>query len=91
MWTDHDLTLSRVRKWVQEGWAAPDQKDKQDLQPYYQRKNELSTEGGGGGGGVLWGNWVVVPIKERKGALNLLHEAHPGIVLMKSLARGYMW
>ena len=87
MWTDHDPTLSRVTKWVQDGWPAPDQKDKQDLQPYYQRKDELSMEGVC----VLWGNWVVVPIKGRKRALNLLHKAHPGIVRMKSLARGYMW
>jgi transposase InsO family protein len=87
IWTDHDPILSRVRKWVQKGWPAQDQEDKQDLQPYYHRREELSTEGGC----VLWGNRVVVPEKGRKRALDLLHEAHPGIVRMKSLARGYMW
>jgi len=33
----------------------------------------------------------VVPEKGRKRALDLLHEAHPGMARMKSLARGYMW
>lgn len=63
------------------------QKDKQDYQPFYQRKDELNMEGGC----VLWGNRVVIPSNGRKQALDLLREAHPGIVRMKSLARGYMW
>jgi len=40
---------------------------------------------------VLWGGRVVVPEKGRKCVLDLLHEAHPGMARMKSLARGYMW
>ena len=40
---------------------------------------------------MLWGNRVVVPNRARKRALELLHDMHPGIVRMKSLARGYMW
>ena len=86
VWTDHDPTLSRVRKWVQEGWPAQACTD-EDLQPYVRRKDELSTEGGC----VLWGIRVILPDRGRKRALDLLHEAHPGIVRMKSLARGYMW
>ena len=45
VWTDHDPTLSRVRKWVQEGWPAQVNTD-EHLQPYVRRKDELSTEGG---------------------------------------------
>ena len=37
---------------------------------------------------MLWGNWVVLPDKARQKAFN---EAHPGIVRMKALARGFMW
>jgi transposase InsO family protein len=88
LWTDHDTTLSRIRTWVLEGW--PDKgstDDDPDLQPYFRRKNELSSEGGC----VLWGNRVVVPVKGRKHALGMLHEAHPGIVRMKALARAYLW
>ena len=54
VWTDHDPTLSKVRKWVQEGWPARAQGDP-DLKPYCQRRDELSTEGGC----LLWGSRVV--------------------------------
>ena len=87
IWTDHDPTLSRVRKWLQEGWPAQDQTDKQDLQPFYQQRDELRSEEGC----VLWVTRVVIPKKGRSRALNLLHESHAGIVRMKSLARRYMW
>ena len=42
-------------------------------------------------GCVLWGNRVVIPSKGRNQVLRMLHEAHPGIARMKSLARGYVW
>jgi len=87
VWTDNDPTLHVVRRRVQEGWPAEDKEDRQDLLPFFRRRYELSTEGGC----VLWGCRVVVPEKGRKRALNLLHEAHPGMARMKSLARGYMW
>jgi hypothetical protein len=50
------------------------------------RRYELSVEEGC----LLWGNRVVVPQKGRK-VLEMLHEAHPGIVRMKGFARGYVW
>ena len=84
LWTDHDPILSRVKKWVQTGWPA---RVKDEFEPYFRRRDELSLEGGC----VLWGNRVVVPGKGRKRALSLLHDSHPGIVHMKSLARGYLW
>jgi len=40
---------------------------------------------------VLWGTRVVVPAAGRKGVLAELHEGHPGIARMKSLARMYVW
>ena len=44
-WTDQDLTLSKVKRWVMEGW--PDQPDSdQELAPYVQRRLELGIEGG---------------------------------------------
>ena len=81
VWTDRDPTLSKVRKWVQEGWPARAQRDP-DLQPYCQRRDEVSTEGGC----LLWGSRVVVPPRGRKRALSILHKALPGIVRMKALA-----
>ena len=34
---------------------------------------------------IQWGSRVVIPL------IKDLHEAHPGITCMNSLARGYMW
>ena len=88
LWTDHDATLSRIRTWVQEGWPVKGSSDEDpELQPYFRRKNKLSSEGGC----VLWGNRVVVPTKGRKRALDMLHETHPGMVRLKALARAYLW
>ena len=85
-WTDQDLTLSKVRRCVLEGW--PDRPDcEEDLSPYFQRRLELGVEEGC----VLWGCRVVVPQKGRERALEMLHEAHPGMARMKALARSYMW
>ena len=61
IWTDHDPTLSRVRKLVQEGWLEQDRLDDPDLQPYSRRRDELSGEGGC----VLWGNRVIIPARGR--------------------------
>ena len=85
-WTDRDPILSKVRRRVQDGWS--DQQERgQDFLPFFRRRDELSTEGGC----VMWGSRVVVPSQGRKRAVDLLHEAHPGMVRMKSLARGYIW
>ena len=64
VWTVHDQILSKVMKWVQEGWPARAQTES-DLQPYFQRRDELSTEGGC----LLWGSRVVIPPRGRERAL----------------------
>ena len=88
-WTDADLTLSKVRRWVQEGWPEQDGNAEvsEDVLPYPRRRLELGVEGGC----VLWGCRVVVPKRGRQRALEMLHESHPGIARMKSLGRTYMW
>ncbi|XP_060113007.1 uncharacterized protein K02A2.6-like, partial [Heteronotia binoei] len=48
---------------------------------------ELSTHKGC----LLWGNRVVIPKPLQDQVLRALHEAHPGIVRMKALARSYVW
>ena len=85
-WTDQDPTLSKVKRWVLEGWPESPEAD-QELSPYVKRRFELGVEGGC----LLWGCRVVVPSQGRKRALQMLHEGHPGIARMKSLARSYMW
>ena len=39
----------------------------------------------------MWGTRVVLPDKYRKQVLDDLHNAHPGVVRMKALARSYVW
>ena len=83
-WTDKDPVLSLVRRMVLHGWQ-PQASD--EFRPYEQRKLELSVQNGC----VLWGSRVVVPPQGRQHVLEMLHEGHPGISRMKSLARGIVW
>ncbi|XP_060083604.1 uncharacterized protein K02A2.6-like [Ylistrum balloti] len=50
-------------------------------------RTELSLQNGC----VLWGNRIVVPPPGRGKLLEQLHEGHPGVVKMKSIARSYFW
>ena len=83
-WTARDLTLSKVRLLLSSGW---DKTDQSDLAPYQQRQTELSLHDGC----VFWGSRVVVPPPGRERILDELHEGHPGISRMKSLARSFVW
>ena len=80
-WTRRSPFLARVSNFVKSGWPSkcPDL----NLQPYFQRRDELTTQDGC----ILWGSRVVVPPQGRKQVVEELHETHPGICKMKSLAR----
>ena len=67
------------------GW--PPKSNDEDLKPYYTRKHELSVQTNC----LLWGSRVVIPPKFRDVVLEELHDSHPGIIRMKSLARSYVW
>ena len=84
-WTDKDPILSRVRTLVQTGWSLPD--NTPNLQPYAQCYTELSVIDGC----LLRGSRVIVPPQGRPIVLSQLHDTHPGISRMKSLARSYVW
>ena len=83
-WTRRDPKLSKVLLHVQQGW--PNEGDP-DLEPYSSRRLELSAYEGC----VMWGNRIVVPPPGRQAVLQELHEGHPGMSRMKSLARMYVW
>ena len=85
LWTDRDPDLSKVRHMVLHGWPAGT--GVKEWQPYKQRQLELSVHGGC----VLWGSRVVIPICGRQAVIRMLHEGHPGICRMKSLARSIVW
>ena len=76
---------SEVLQFVLQGW--PSEVEEEALKPYFIRREELSVHAGC----FLWGARVTVPPQNREEVLNLLHDTHPGIVKMKSLARSYVW
>ena len=85
LWTTRDPVLSQVLQFVLYGW--PLSVEEEALKPYFVRREELSVHAGC----LLWGSRVVIPPQGREEVLNVLHESHPGIVRMKSLARSYVW
>ena len=84
-WTKRTPILARVLKFIKQGW--PSKCPYGEFQPYFQRRDELSVQDDC----ILWGNRVVVPPQGRRQVVDELHETHPGICKMKSLARGYVW
>ena len=84
VWTRRDPVLSKVQQFVERGW--PQNPDK-SLSAYSAKKNELSLYQGC----VMWGARVIIPSRGRNAVLQQLHEGHPGMTRMKSLARMYVW
>ena len=85
VWTDKDPILSRVHHFILHGW--PTSVSDTSLQPYVQRRNKLSAVNGC----VLWGARVVIPPLGQSLVMKQLHDTHPGISRMKSLAHSYIW
>ena len=84
-WTARDPVYSKVLYFVMNGWTRDARKP--EFKPFYVRRNELSAEQGC----ILWGNRVVVPTMGQGQVLRELHEAHPGMSIMKAIARSYVW
>ena len=84
--TKRDQTLSKVLEMTKRGLFPLKSKD-EELKPYVLRQTELGTQGDV----LLWGNRVIIPPGGTQTLLNELHQTHPGIVKMKSLARSVIW
>ena len=80
----HDTTLSKVLDCVKRIWTK---EVPGDVQPYAQHQNELSIENGC----LSWGTRVVIRKSKQGILLQFLRESHPGITLMKALAKSYVW
>ena len=81
-----DPLLVKVLSNIMAGWKESGN-SRDELNAFKAKSNELSTEGGC----VLWGTRVVIPKSPREQVLTELHEIHPRVCRMKSLARSYMW
>ena len=84
--TRRDPVLSQVMQFLQQGWPSI-QRDNPQLTPFFVKKDELSLYNGC----ILWGTRVVVPVPYHDAVLTELHDGHPGMARMKSLARMYVW
>ncbi|KAK3089020.1 hypothetical protein FSP39_000173 [Pinctada imbricata] len=84
-WTLKNALFSRVLHYVKSGWPA--KCPSVEMRPFFDRRNELSCQDDI----LLWGCRVIIPPEGRKEIIQELHEAHPGISRMKSLARSYVW
>ena len=78
-----DPQLSKVLQYVRKGWP---EKISDTLCSFW-RRSELTVEGDS----VLWGVRVVILVKLRYRVLEELHQGHPGVVRMKSLACSHVW
>jgi len=81
-----DPVIAAAIDYAMKGWPAHCPDDDR-LRPYFNRRDQLSVDRGC----LLWGARVVVPPKFQDKLLHELHETHPGIVRMKSMARAYFW
>lgn len=84
-WTERDPVMSKVKTYLLQGWPAVIEDE--ELRPYVKRKTELSLQDGC----IFWGSRVVVPAPGHSQIVEELHETHPGVSRMKSLARSYIW
>ena len=83
--TRRDPVLARVLNYTLTGW--PNYVSSEELKPYFTRRHELTADQGC----VLWGMRVIIPPSLRNRLLEELHEEHPGVVAMKSIAGSYIW
>ena len=82
--TRQDPVLNKVLHYTKRGWPL---QVPESLKPYWNRRMELSLEDDC----VMWSIRVVVPRKLQEPMRQELHQSHPGIVRMKSIARSYVW
>ena len=83
--TQTDPVLSRVLQYMMTGW--PDKQITPEITLYFNKRHEITVEDGC----LLWGIRVIIPSQLRERVLYELHNGHPGIVRMNSLARLHVW
>lgn len=87
MATTRDKVLSRVLSFINVKWPGSMEKEELELQSYFKKKEELTTNQGI----VIWGIRVVIPQALRQNLLKSLHETHARIVKIKALSRQFIW
>lgn len=83
--TIKDPVLAKASEYVINGW--PEKNCDNNLSSYWGKRQEMSSEKNC----LLWGRRIIIPRSLRSKILDLIHEAHPGIVRSKMLARSLVW
>lgn len=78
--------LSRVMRFVKEGWLALDQLSEEEKK-YREKSSEFTLKKEC----LLRGIRIVISNELQKSVLRESHGSHMGMVRMKSMARSYMW
>ncbi|EFP01961.1 hypothetical protein CRE_22892 [Caenorhabditis remanei] len=82
-----DTTLQEVYKAIQTGQWPKSVPKNSPLWEYYNRREDPYIVQGC----IMFGERILVPPTLRNRVLKMLHRAHPGIVRMKKLARGFVY
>ena len=85
--TMQDPVISQVYSYTLNGWPALSKALPDKIKPFFNKRFELTVNNKC----LLWGLRVVVPEKFHSDVLHLLHNGHPGMTKMKSLARLHVW
>lgn len=83
--TARDSTLQSVLSYTQNGW--PTNISDTQLQKYHRRRDSISFAAGC----LCYMDRVIIPLSLQHRVMKQLHQAHPGIVRMKALARSYVF
>ena len=81
-----DDIFQSITKYLTTYW--PEKKNiRQDLLAFFEKREEMSIEEGI----LLWKGRIYIPPKLRTDLLQMLHDGHPGICAMQSLARMHIY
>ena len=85
--TVRDPVPSQVYSFCARGRPTTSHSLDKKLIPFFNKRLQLTTHNGC----LIWDLRVVIPSQYQKSILELLHEGHPGMCRMKSLARLHVW
>uniref|UniRef100_A0A5S6QM96 RNA-directed DNA polymerase n=1 Tax=Trichuris muris TaxID=70415 RepID=A0A5S6QM96_TRIMR len=82
-----DPTLRAVSNYLENGWPRLKREITEQIRPFADKRDELSFEDRI----LLWQGRVIIPPVLRRQVLEMVHDGHPGICAMKSIARFHVW
>lgn len=80
-----DPILRRVLEYTNNGW--PTKTVDPNLQKFHRRRDSLTSVSGC----LCYCDRIIIPLSLQSRIIKQLHQAHPGIVRMKALARSYVY